>query len=183
MATDTRNTKWRYFRYGLAAILFVDAGMHGREFPWQSLAFMVSGWLAISCVIIGFYKFSGLEMPLPGYPRPPYVPHVRSLQISEMGITYNRRRDYPDSIEWSRVDRIELIREFDWDLTWGVNFYWRLVADNDDLRIWEEDESYRQRLLQACERYVPEFSCAEAQKCFHSHADGRWVCFQKLNVS
>jgi hypothetical protein len=72
-----------------------------------------------------------------------------------------------------------VVREIDWDMML-INFYWRVVAaDGHYMRIWEEDDEYRDRLMRAFQKHLPEFSLTEAQNCFESKKAGRWACFER----
>ncbi len=65
-----------------------------------------------------------------------------------------------------------------------LNFHRRfLMRDETEIWIWEEDATYRERLMEACEKHLPQFSVAEAKRCFDTKENGRWTCFERLQTT
>jgi hypothetical protein len=172
-----------YTRYTWASIVFAYAIWHWREFPVWRLASVAAVLLALSLFIVGFCCWMERKPPVVGSASPNYVPHIRCLIISDAGITYDRRRNHPESLDWANVTGVEVVREVDWDMML-INFYWRILTSGGrDMRVWEEEKEYRERRLHAFEKYLPGFSTHAAESCFQSKEQGRWTCFEKSNVS
>ena len=180
MTDESKTAKWfRYLRHAFAVVIFAFAIWHWREFPVWGLAVLIGVLGALMLFTVGFYHWMDRGRNPYTFRSTGYVPRKPIFEISDSEITYSRRQSEPDSIRWDNVTAVEVIREIDWDMML-INLYWRVVAsDGHYIRIWEEDSEYRDRLLQAFGKYLPEFSPKEAQNCFESKQEGRWICFER----
>jgi hypothetical protein len=127
MAKESRSANTRYT---WASIVFAYAIWHWREFPVWRLASVAAVRLALSLFIVGFCCWMERKPPVVGSASPNYVPHIRCLIISDAGITYDRRRNHPESLDWANVTGVEVVREVDWDMML-INFYWRILTTAD----------------------------------------------------
>jgi len=168
-------------RHAFAVVLFGYGLWRWREIPILGVVLLGGAIVALGFFI---YAIQGWVARRPlSSTSADNVPYIPSLEICETGIAYDRLRNRPQSASWGEIIAVVLVREMYWDMML-LNFHWRfLKRDGTEMWIWEEDATYRERLMEACEKHLPQFSVAEAERCFNTRDNGRWTCFERLQTT